>query len=512
MFPRSSLWPISLVIGCYLVGAALSFLPAIEALEVGFYRQLIDLSPRVELRATLLEAELPRVMQLVLVLTVTTLSIACRLAPRCPASGAGFVIPVIAGLFMLEILLVVLALLWLPAVWPMMFFGLLSLVQLASDRAPRFRQWLAPNSLCKLEVIRRYVEQKDFLTALRIMQHCPFTDEMFELAYELGISLEQQNDLQRARQVYSWLVQFDPGMQDFIERIDTLQQPGLEFDDSLQPDAEAGEDFAHYHLLGATAHGATSVVHEAYDLNTHKRIALKILNQSLGDLVNPDDASCFLREAMTVAQLDHPNIVKIHDADIVDRQVYIAMDFITGYPMTARLRRGKLATPAEALRILAQMLDALVAAHHKGIVHGDIKPANIMYDQTRKRYVLTDFGAAYSELRSRVDGHRTIGTPAYMSPEQHLSKRVDGRSDLFSLAVTVYQLLGGVQPFAGESLQHIRARVLHEEIDGAQLRGSHCLWTILAKAMEKKPYRRFADAEQMLRAVQRCEQKTHGVN
>ena len=97
-----------------------------------------------------------------------------------------------------------------------------------------------------------------------------------------------------------------------------------------------------------------------------------------------------------------------------------------------------------------------------------------------------------------------------MSPEQHLGKRIDGRSDLFSLSVTVYHLLAGVQPFAGEQLEQIRDSVLRKEIDVELLAVPPCLRLILAKALDKKPYRRFADAEQMLRAVQRCEQKTKG--
>lgn len=499
--------PILLVIASYAIALGFSFLPAVESLEIGFYQQLVGLSPRPEFRSTLLAAEFPRELQLILILLVITSSITCRLLPRCPVNGPGFVIPVLASLFMLEILLVEMHQLWLPALWPMICFGLLSLGQLVWEKFPQFQKWALPGTLCQIETIQGFIDQQDFRTALLIMKHCRFTDEMFELAYELGIKLEQHDDLVMARSVYAWLVEFDPGMQDFVERIDTINQPEFETDDNLTADHESGEVFAHYRLLGASANGATSTVREAYDLNTHKRIALKILNDSLDDLSHPDEVMTFLHEALTVSRLDHPNIVKIHDADIANQRVFIAMDFITGYPMSTRLRRRKLLSPFEALRVLSQMLDALVAAHAKGIVHGDIKPANIMYDQTRKHYVLTDFGAAYSDLREQKEGRKIIGTPAYMSPEQLLGKRLDGRSDLFSLAVTVYHLLTGVQPFGGDELGRIRQSVLTREIDIQTLDVPPCLRMIVAKALEKKPYRRFADAEQMLKAVQRCQQK-----
>jgi len=116
---------------------------------------------------------------------------------------------------------------------------------------------------------------------------------------------------------------------------------------------------------------------------------------------------------------------------------YIAMDYIAGYPMSERLRRKKLLTAAESLRIMRCVLDALVVAHQKGIVHGDIKPANIMYDQHQKNYIITDFGAAYSNQRDFDGEKKIIGTPAYMSPEQLAGSRLDGRSDLFSLSVTI---------------------------------------------------------------------------
>ena len=259
--------------------------------------------------------------------------------------------------------------------------------------------------------------------------------------------------------------------------------------------------------MGKKAQGATATVYEAYDLKTHKRIALKILNQLIDDNTGGRDVLAFLHEAMMVSKLDHPNIVKIHDADVVNEHAYIAMDYIEGYPMSERLRRKRLLTSAESLRIMHAVLNALVAAHQQGVIHGDIKPANIMYDKRKKLYILTDFGAANNGSSLLGNEKRIVGTPAYMSPEQLSGNKMDGRSDLFSLAVTVYHLLTGTQLFAGDKLSELKKNVLHQAVDLQQLNVPGMLRQLLEKALQKKTYQRFADASQMLQAVIYCEQK-----
>ena len=213
-----------------------------------------------------------------------------------------------------------------------------------------------------------------------------------------------------------------------------------------------------------------------------------------------------------MSALEHPNIVKIHDADVLGNRAYIAMDYISGYPMSERIRRRKLLTAAESLRIMRSVLSALVLAQQKGIIHGDIKPANIMYDKKRDIYIITDFGAAQSQhrlnsARDPASGRRIVGTPAYMSPEQLSGGRADGRSDLFSLAVTIYHLLSGQQPFQGKKLAELKQNILHQEVDMGVLTVPESIKQILHKALQKKPYQRFADASQMLHSVLYCQQK-----
>ena len=131
-----------------------------------------------------------------------------------------------------------------------------------------------------------------------------------------------------------------------------------------------------------------------------------------------------------------------------------------------------------------------------------------MFDRKAKRYIVTDFGAAYGGQQSILNQDRKIvGTPAYMSPEQLSGGRVDGRSDLFSLAVTIYQLFSGIQPFGGNSLPEIKKSVINQQVDLKSLNIPSCIEQILDKALQKKTYQRFADADQMLQAVNACQQQ-----
>jgi serine/threonine-protein kinase len=408
---------------------------------------------------------------------------------------------------MMQILLAILGQFWLPVTWSILSFVVTTSILYLGVQLPRIKNFLFPDPVCHIGSVKHFIQQSDYNTAVLVLKNCSLSDELFELAYELGLLLEQEKNWSTARTLYAWLVQFDPGMNDFVERIDSIMNQTMDQDLSLTEISDSKNQFGHFQLLGKKARGATATVYEAHDLNTHQHIALKILNQHLNDESGERDIMTFLHEALTVSHLDHPGIVKIHDADIIDDRAYIAMDYIAGYPMSERLRRKKLLTAAESLRIMRCVLDALVLAHHEGIVHGDIKPANIMYDKFQKNYIITDFGAAYSSKRDHDGEKKIIGTPAYMSPEQLTGARLDGRSDLFSLAVTIYHLLSGVQPFSGESLPEMKRSILEDEVDIERLTVPYSIKQVLQKALQKKPYQRFADASQMLYSVNHCEDK-----
>lgn len=492
---------------CFILSWLLSFSSGITILEINFYQQLLELVPSFNLALEVPIDGLPSSLHQLVLLSVFGLIVLDILFLNPSGPSQVFIILMIFVLMMLQILLAVLQQIWLPMVWAGLSFVLTTSFLFVWVRFERIKSFLLPPPVCRIETVKEQILQRDYNTAVLVLKNCAFSDEIFELAYELGLKLEQEKNWSLARMLYVWLVQFDPGMQDFVERIDDIMSESMYQDLSLTEITETKNKFGHFQLMGKKARGATATVYEAHDLKTHQRIALKIFNHQMNDDTGERDIMTFLHEALTVSRLDHPNIVKIHDADIIDDRAYIAMDYIAGYPMSERLRRKKLLTAAESLRIMRSVLNALVKAHQKGIVHGDIKPANIMYDQNKKHYIITDFGAAYSIHRLQDDSKKIKGTPAYMSPEQLNGVRIDGRSDLFSLAVTIYHLLSGRQPFTGDKLSELKQNILQQPVDMNRLSIPAAVKQVLEKALQKKPYQRFADARQMLNAVEYCEEK-----
>jgi serine/threonine protein kinase len=163
----------------------------------------------------------------------------------------------------------------------------------------------------------------------------------------------------------------------------------------------------------------------------------------------------FFREAETAGRLTHPNIVTIYDAGEEHDLCYIAMEFLKGKDLAPFTKQPNLLPTEKALSIVERVADALGYAHSMGIVHRDIKPANIMYEAESDTAKVTDFGIARITDSSRTKTGMVLGTPSYMSPEQLAGKRIDGRSDLFSLGVMLYQMLSGRLPFEGESMTQL---------------------------------------------------------
>ena len=416
---------------------------------------------------------------------------------------------ILFGLLMLEVLLAIFLQWFLPVVFPGLVMLLVSAIYWAIDLYQGFAaSVLTQQQPVALEDVRKRLEKGDLRTALTLLKQCPYSDDLLEVGYELGMRLESGNHWASALNLYHWLSKYDPGLSDFVTRAEEIRKNRallLKLGHQMPRAKPEVPSIGNYRLIRKIAKGSTSVMYEATDMRTHNRVALKVMALRKGETHDRERIEHWLHEAEIVSQLDHENIVKIHDAELLKDSAYIAMDYISGYSMSARLRKREYLTVGECIRISKDMLRALAVAHGHGIVHGDIKPANIMYDAVNDTYILTDFGAAYTERRERKADNVIVGTPAYMSPEQLEGKKLDGRSDLFSLAVTLYHLLTGNQPFAGDSLPELKKNIVREEPDLNHLTLPAGITEVIVKALQKKPYTRFADAQQMLISVEYCE-------
>ena len=210
-----------------------------------------------------------------------------------------------------------------------------------------------------------------------------------------------------------------------------------------------GTTVSHYRILSHIGAGGMGTVYLAEDLNLRRRVALKFLAPATGS--NPEGAARLLREARAASALDHPHISTIYEVGESGGQPFIAMAYYEGETLAARLARGPLPI-ADVARMLSQIADALAAAHAASIVHRDLKPSNLMLTPTGQIKVL-DFGIAKIEMGETstqlTRTGSTVGTAAYMSPEQAEGEAADARADLWSLGVVAYEMLTGRTPFEG---------------------------------------------------------------
>ena len=272
-----------------------------------------------------------------------------------------------------------------------------------------------------------------------------------------------------------------------------------------------GSKLGRFEISSVLGQGAMGVVYLAHDPQIERAVAIKTIHPEAarGESAAEVEAR-FLKEAKLAGRLQHPNVVTVYDVGR-DRDLYfIAMEYVEGKPLTRYLGGAEELPLAAKVAVIRQAAEALAHAHERGVVHRDIKPGNILITRDG-RVKVTDFGIGKFTSATSSDMTRTgqmIGSPAYMSPEQIRGEKIDGRSDLFSLGVVLYELLTGARPFPGESITTLVYQILHTEPrDPREIRSDLPMTTreVMARLLAKQPEKRPPDAKEFIRELRRIE-------
>jgi len=267
------------------------------------------------------------------------------------------------------------------------------------------------------------------------------------------------------------------------------------------------ERIGRYQVECQAGEGATAMVYRARDPEIGRTVAIKVLKQEA--FVDQDYLNRFQREAQSAGAISHPNIVTIYDVGKVADVPYITMEFLDEQSLKELLASGTRLPFKSVVRIAIQLASALDYAHQRGVIHRDVKPANILLIGGGETVKLTDFGIA--RMQGGGDLQRTevglvMGTPQYMSPEQVAGHIVDGRSDLFSLGSILYELLTGTKPFDDPNVARLMLQIMEEEPEPIATKAPGTpmgMQRIVRKLMNKRPERRYETGAQLVKALER---------
>ncbi|MDP2821255.1 MAG: serine/threonine-protein kinase [Sulfuritalea sp.] len=355
---------------------------------------------------------------------------------------------------------------------------------------------------------------------------CPMDEQLMENMYNLALDFERKRQFNKAEAVFRYIFDFNPKFRDIESRLNRARQlsetvilggGGGRSNASLIDTAGNVEKpmLGRYEIEKELGKGAMGVVYLGRDPKINRVVAIKTMALSqefeADELVEVKER--FFREAETAGRLNHPNIVTMFDAGEEHDLAYIAMEFLKGKDLVPYAKPGNLMPLPRVMSIVARVADALSYAHENHVVHRDVKPANIMYEPESDQVKVTDFGIARITDSSKTKTGMVLGTPSYMSPEQLAGKKIDGRSDLFSLGVMLYQMSCGKLPFEGDSMAQLMFRIAnepHQDIRSVNPDLPDCLVAIIDKALIKDADVRYQTGAEFARDIRTCMKMTGG--
>ncbi|HWN31031.1 MAG TPA: serine/threonine-protein kinase [Burkholderiales bacterium] len=349
----------------------------------------------------------------------------------------------------------------------------------------------------------------------------PRDDSIMDLLYNLALDFERKRQFNKSESVFRYMAEYNPKFRDLEQKLSRakaisetviLGGAGSRTDTSTMILEGGGVEkpmLGRYQVEKELGKGAMGVVYLGKDPKISRVVAIKTIALSqefdAGEL--EDVKTRFFREAETAGRLNHPNIVTIFDAGEEHDLAYIAMEFLKGQDLVSYTKSDNLLPFLKVMSIVARVADALAYAHTQNVVHRDIKPANVMYEPGSDMLKVTDFGIARITDSSKTKTGMVLGTPAYMSPEQLGGKKIDGRSDLFSLGVSLYQLTCGKLPFEGDSVAQLMFKITNEpptDILSINPELPECVVAIINKALAKQVEERYQTGAEMAQALRQC--------
>jgi len=341
--------------------------------------------------------------------------------------------------------------------------------------------------------------------------------------YNLGLDYERKRQFNKAVAVFKFINNHDPKFNDVSERIqqneqavNTVSLSGTRDANGPGPNLISNSEgvqkpkLGRYLIDSEIGRGAMGMVYLGHDDKIGRTVAVKtmVLADEVEDEMRDEIKTRFFREAEAAGRLDHPNIVTVYDVGEEQDLAYIAMDYLQGKDLTAYCTTKTLLPANQVWDIIMSVATALDYAHQQHVVHRDIKPANIIYDEKKHIAKITDFGIACLTDASKTKTGTILGSPYYMAPEQLAGKRVDGRADLFSLGVTMYQMLSGELPFKGDSIANLMYNITNEKHPDIRRYRSdlpNCVNNVINKALQKDAGSRYESGKQMAASMKRCQ-------